>query len=47
VKKNAVWTGMVFATVYSGNGGNSAFARSMSTRPGSIARIADVSPAFA
>ena len=44
-KKNAVCTGPGFVT--SGNGGNSTFARSMSTRSGSIASTADVSPRFA
>src|SRR2546422_4291493 len=46
VKKNAVCTGAVL-TVNSGNGGNSALARSRSTSFGLIARIADGSAAFA
>ena len=41
-KKKAVWTGAMF-TVNSGKGGNSAFARSRSTRLGLRARMADVS----
>src|SRR6266540_2268931 len=46
VKKNAVCTGPM-GTVYSGNGGNSAFARSRSTRSGLMRMTAEVSPRFA
>ena len=44
-KKNAVWTEAGLATA--GNGGNSAFALSMSTNAGSMASTADVSARLA